>query len=185
MHDDLQTTNLNDALTKSFYLTPEDIEANRDGTVSDRQIARVLGQMRAVWMGVGCFALLTTAPLLLLLVIFSSALIRIILIASIAVWILGFFMQGRKIRAQHKTVQEDLSAGKALMIEGILTKKSLGKAGLFFVVDSLEFQVPETIFNAAPVDERFIVYYLPQSQHLLSMEAAQEVPVFIDENQTV
>lgn len=185
MHDDLQTTSLNDALTKSFYLTPEDIEANRDGTVSDRQIARVLGQMRAVWMGVGCFALLTTAPLLLLLIILSNTFIRIILIASIAAWLFGFLMQSRKIRAQHKTVQEDLSAGKALMIEGNLTKKSLGKAGLFFIVENIEFQIPEAIFNAAPVDERFIVYYLPQSQHLLSMEAVQEMPVFIDENQTV
>ena len=185
MSDNSQTDTLTDAMTQALYLTPDDIEANRDGAISDRQMARILGQMRAVWMGVGCFASLTTAPLILLILLLSSPLVRIVLIVSIAVWLFGFVMQGLKIRAQHKSVQQDLSLGKAASIEGKLTKKNRGKLGLFFVVDELEFPVPQNIFDAAPNDERFIVYYLPQSQSFLSMEAAQEPTVFVDENQTV
>jgi hypothetical protein len=185
MSDHPQIATLNDAMTQALYLTTDDIEANRNGVISDRQIARVQGQMRAVWMGVGCFALLTTVPLLLLIIVFSSPFLRLILAASIAFWLIGFLVQGRKIRAQHQIVQQDLLAGKASAIEGVLTKKNKGRSGLYFVVDDLRFPVPQNIYDAAPENERFIIYYLPQSQNFLSMETPSEPIVFIDENQTI
>jgi hypothetical protein len=185
MSDNPQTAALTDTMTQVLYLTPEDIDANRSGAISDRQIARIQGQMRAVWAGVGCFAALTTAPLILLILLLSSPLVRIVLIASIGIWLLGFVMQGRKIRTQHRTVQQDLSIGKAAAVEGKLTKKNRGKTNLFFVVNQLEFPVPQNIFDAAPADQYFIIYYLPQSQHFLSMETANDFVVFVDENQTV
>lgn len=185
MSDNPQPASLTDAMTQALYLTPEDIEANRNGAISDRQIARVLGQMRAVWMGVGCFAFITTAPLILLIVLFSSPILRVVLIVSIILWLLGFVAQGLKIRSQHQAVQQDLNLGEAASVEGNLSKKNQGRAGLYFVVNDLEFPVPKNIFDAAPSDQRFIVYYLPQSKHFLSMEAASEIPVFVDENQTV
>ena len=185
MSDIPPNATLAEAMTQALYLTPEDIDANRSGTISDRQIARVLGQMRAVWLGVGCFALLTTAPLLLLVIIFSSTLLRIVFIASIIIWLLGFVMQGRKIRSQHQSVQQDLSLGQAASIEGQLTKKNHGKSGLYFVVNDLEFPVPQNVFDAAPDNQHFIIYYLPQSHHFLSMEPPGQSTVFVDENQTV
>ncbi len=168
---------LNTTMKDALYLEPEDVDANRDGQVSSRQVDRVLGQIRAVWYAVGCMWIITTAPLLILGLVISDNVLRIVIGVFILIWVWGIFRTAMRLRGQHMTVREDLATGETAWIEGELVKATRGSRSFYLGVDDLLFPAPQSVYDAIPEDTEVVIYYLPNSKQLLSIELADDEEV--------
>ncbi|NDJ84897.1 MAG: hypothetical protein GYB66_03335, partial [Chloroflexi bacterium] len=147
--------------------------------------SRILGQLQAVWIGVSCLWAITIFPLLILFFVFSDMLIRGVLLIMIGIWLWGFLRAGLSIRQQHSIVRADLEAGKAAVAEGILSKRVEGR-NCFLTVGGIEVPVPKAAFDHAPTSQTVALYYLPQSQQILSLAVLGEpTPAAEEEDQTV
>lgn len=164
---------LNAALKDALYLEPEDIEANQDGRISQRQVNRVLGQMRAVWYAVGCLWVVTTAPLVIVGLLVGDAVLQVIVGIFILIWVWGMVRTSLGLRNQHQEVREDLAAGETAWIEGELLKSTRGRRAFYLGIDDLTFAVPQSVYEVAPEGETVVIYYLPRSKQFLSIEVAE------------
>jgi hypothetical protein len=164
---------LNAALKAALYLEPEDIAANQNGVITERQITRIKGQLRAAWAGIGCIGLLVVVPTIAMVVVFHHFILEAVIVLF-AVLQLRRFMRGvRQIRHQHQIVRSDLAAGKAERIEGVLLKEKRSKPETaYFKIVDLSFVVPKRVYEAANAGQQVGVYYLPESREFLSIAYA-------------
>ncbi len=166
---------LNNALKVALYLETNDIETNRDGRISEHQRARILGQMQAVWIGMGCLWSLMTLPLIILALILSYPMVRIIILILIGIWLLGYVRATMNIRKQHRTVREDLARGEADAIQGTLVKDHPPNTRNYYLgIGDALFPVPRFLYDMATEGQPTVIYYLAESQQLLSLEYLED-----------
>lgn len=175
------------ALQKHLYISQADIEANQRGAISETQIARIRGQLRSAWLILGCLIFALLGPFLLFGAllgwqIFLFVLIVGLLIASVSAW-----FTTKQIQRQYQLINDDLLRGEIAHMEGYLVKKVEGRRmGQYVGIGAELFDVPKGLLDAIPEGEAGVIYYLPQSRQLLSLELIDEkLLTMLDENMTI
>lgn len=162
------------AMQDTFYLEPDDLDANRQGEITPRQQERVRGQMRSAMLGVGCLSLLAVIPALVLAALAQSPLVWVIVGGGFILLAFRYRTTLQEIGSRRQAIETDLAAGQAAAVEGQLQKKQTGRASYYLGVDDQFFLVPRQVYETAPEDAPAVIYHLPQSRHLLSVELAEE-----------
>lgn len=184
-----EAESLSSALQKALYLEANDLEQNRAGHLTAKQIARLEGQMRAAWVGIGCLLVLTLLFMLFLAIVVDYTILRVLVAGIFLGSLVSFFRSSQKIRQQHEIVRQDIAAGKVASVQGPLLKQNRGKAeGYFFKVGENAFPVSKALYDATHTGRIVEIYFLPASQQLLSMtylDAGEFLSAEEEEDETV
>jgi hypothetical protein len=163
------------ALEQHLYLTQSDIEANRRGIISEAQIARIRGQLRSAWIILGCLASVFFLPILLLSMVGGWQVFLGVLIIGGIISMISGWRGTQQIRAQQAVIQAELLKGEVAQVQGYLEKKEAsGRLGQLVGIGGEFFSVPKALYPAIPEGDAAIIYYLPSSKHLLSLELIDE-----------
>lgn len=163
------------ALEKTLYLTPEDIDSNRAGQLSETQQARIQGQLRAASVGVGCISIFSLLPAIGIAILLPDWFIRAIILIGLVVWGFFFYRTYQKITNRNQEIASDLEVGQVDRLEGALGRvQTKERAGYYLSVNEQRFLVPRTLFDLAPEDEPVALYHLPKSKHFLALEFLDE-----------
>ena len=154
-----------DALVRANHFSMADLDVNRQGSLSGRQVVKLLGY--ACWQGIVFLASALVAYLVLrdlpsgedqIWVGLSGVLVLVL--ALIAVWNIL------------RTVW-DMLAGKATRNEGIVTRhihRSRNSRTYSYQINRLKFKVSHTAYNALIDSREYRVYFAPRSKRLLGIE---------------
>lgn len=176
-----QSDQLMAALQKHLYVTPADIEANRRGVISETQIARIHGQLRSAWLVLGCLMFALLGPFLLFSLLLGWQIFLFVLIVGLLIASVSGWFTTKQIQRQYQLINDELLKGEIAHIEGFLEKKVEGRRmGQYVGIGSEFFDVPKGLLAAIPEGEAAVIYYLPQSKQLLSLELGG-----VGENDTV
>lgn len=166
-----QMDKLYQALEKTLYLEPDDLAANQQGKLSERQQQRIIGQLRSAMLGFGCLNLVSIAPAIVLGAVIDNLVVRAIVVMGIVTWLIFLVRTLRGIRNTQQNIHQDLARGEVSALQGTIVKKSTRKgANLYIGIDKKWFLVPQAIFEAVPEGETLVIYYLPTSQQFLALE---------------
>ena len=169
------------ALEQTLYLTPEDINTNRAGQISEAQQARIQGQLRAAAVGVGCISIFSLLPAFGIAIMLPSWTIRAIILIGLVVWAFFFYRTYKKITQRNQEIESDLENGQVKALEGNLGRvQSKQRAGYYLTVNDERFLVPGLLFDLAPEGEQVALYHLPQSKHFLALEFLNETSIDTD-----
>lgn len=163
------------ALQQHLYLTQSDIEANRRGIISEAQIARIHGQLRSAWLILGCLASVFFLPVLLLSIVGGWQVFLGVLIVGGIISLFSGWRGTKQIREQQAVIQAELLKGEVAQVQGYLEKKEEGRRlGQMVGIGSEFFSIPKSLYPAIPEGDAAVIYYLPRSKHLLSLELIDE-----------
>ena len=163
------------ALEQTLYLTPADIDANRQGEISESQDARIRGQLRAASVGVGCISVISLLPAVGIAILLESWTIRGLIILGLVIWAFFFYRTYQKIANRNQEIETDLDGGQAARLAGILGRVSTKeRAGYYLTAQDQRFLVPRLLYDLAPEGAEVALYHLPQSKHFLALEFLDE-----------
>ncbi|MBZ0318069.1 MAG: hypothetical protein K8L91_16735 [Anaerolineae bacterium] len=166
-----QSDQLMAALHKHLYITQADIEANRRGVISETQIARIRGQLRSAWLVLGCLMFALLGPFLLFSLLLGWQIFLFVLIVGLLIASVSGWFTTKQIQRQYQLINDELLKGEIAHVEGFLGKKVEGRRmGQYVGIGSEFFDVPKGLLEAIPEGEGAVIYYLPQSKQLLSLE---------------
>lgn len=166
-----QSDQLMAALQKHLYITQADIEANRRGVISEKQIARIRGQLRSAWLVLGCLMFALLGPFLLFSLLLGWQIFLFVLIVGLLIASVSGWFTTKQIQRQYQLINDELLKGEIAHIEGYLQKKVEGRRmGQYVGIGSEFFDVPKGLLEAIPEGETAVIYYLPESKQLLSLE---------------
>jgi len=172
----------NTRLLELMHLSPEDIAMNRSGSISPAQYDRIEEQLRTVWRRLVYFFIVMTVPPMLIAIFVSSPTLKFIfglLAFSSAFFFLRIWQQ---IRPQQAAVRRDLDQNAVGNIEGRVQKKIENENDYYLIINEKRFLVYPDIYHLVEQNASIGVYYLTESQKLLSLEYL--LP-FIEENMTL
>lgn len=160
------------AMEDALYLEPEDLDANRMGRVTDRQKARIEGQLRSASFGMGCLSIMSLLPAVGIALLVEDMALRAIVIIGVIVWAYFFYRILRNVNSQRRVIMQDLKGGQAAAVSGTLKKREVSRRSSLYVgIDDNWFMVPRKVYDASPEGESVSIYYLPESRQFLSMES--------------
>ncbi|KAB2855157.1 MAG: hypothetical protein F9K46_15965 [Anaerolineae bacterium] len=166
-----QSDQLMAALQKHLYTTQADIEANRRGVISETQIARIHGQLRSAWLVLGCLMFALLGPFLLFSLLLGWQIFLFVLIVGLLIASVSGWFTTKQIQRQYQLINDELLRGEIAHVEGVLERKVEGRRmGQYVGIGSEFFDVPKGLLEAIPEGETAVIYYLPQSKQLLSLE---------------
>jgi hypothetical protein len=162
------------SLMQAFNLHEDDLIANREGRISERQmtwlappkfggivLAVVLGHFVLIGGVLGAIALITGEPFMFVVVAIVAGL-----------GALPFMMVGRD-GVGRPVLQNDVRRGKviALTVPVLLDPES-GNGRYHIQAGELRFKVSSRVYNRFIPEADYTLYYLPDSKQLLSAEPA-------------
>ncbi|MBI5927991.1 MAG: hypothetical protein HY862_01670 [Chloroflexi bacterium] len=175
------------ALQKHLYLTQADIDANQRGVISEAQIARIRGQMRSAWLVLGCLVFALLGPFLLFALLLGWQVFLLVLILGLVIAGISAWFTTQQIQQQNQLIHEELLKGEVAHLEGLLEKKVEGRRmGQYVGIGSEFFDVPKGLLEVIPDGEAAVIYYLPKSKQLLSLELIdKKLLLMMDEHMTI
>jgi hypothetical protein len=161
---------INKAMSETLYLEPDDIAANRSGTITQRQKDRIHGQLRSAYIGMGCVGFLSILPAIIVLFLLDTTVFQAIVIIGIVAWVFLAIRTARDVNRRRAVLEQDLANDAVSSLEGELGRKSV-KRTMYVGIDDKWFVVPNALYDAVPEGETATIYYLPESKQFLSLES--------------
>lgn len=169
-------------LLELLNLTPAEVDANRNGSISPNQYDRIAQQLQVVWRRLGYFFVgMTLVPIVIALV-FSQPVVQFaftLLAISSVFFFLRLWLQ---IRPQQATVRRDLNQNAVASIEGSAHKSIENENDYYIGIKEERFLVYPDVYHLIDVNAPIGIYYLANSRKLLSVEYL--LP-FVEENMTL
>lgn len=175
------------ALQKYLYVTEADIEANQRGVITEAQIMRIRGQLRSAWFVLGCLMFALLGPFLLFAFLLGWEVFLFVLVVGLVIAAISGWFTTRQIQRQYQLINDELLKGEVAHVEGFLEKKVEGRRmGQYVGIGGDFFDVPKGLLAAIPEGEAAVIYYLPTSKQLLSLELIDEkLLTMVDEYMTI
>lgn len=161
---------INTAMSEALYLEPDDIAANREGTITQRQKDRILGQLRSAYIGMGCAGFLSIVPAIVVLFLLDTLVFRAIVVVGFVVWVVLAVRTVRDVNRRRNIIEQDLENNAVATVQGKLQRK-IDKRTMFIGIDEKWFLVPKSLHDSLPEGETATIYFLPESKHFLSLES--------------
>lgn len=172
-----------DQLMNVLRFDDDDLEANRAGTLSARQIARIHAERRTdiFWLGFFALLFLAAAGFILTRISLRSPFAVALLAggaAGLAALVIGFVRR-------FQPLSRDLRENHALAVEGRidLSLKPRGRRILYSVaVGKMTFPISKDAFLSFKNRDPYCVYYAPHSKRILSVEWLRDDNPFIEDD---
>ena len=161
---------INKAMAEALYLEPDDIAANRSGTITERQKDRIHGQLRAAYIGMGCVGIISIVPALAILYILNTVAFQIIVLIGTVVWAILAVRTVRDVNKRRSVIEHDLDNNAVAAAEGELKRKT-EKRTQFVGVNEMWFVIPKSLYDALPEGAMATIYYLSESKQFLALES--------------
>ncbi len=166
-----------EALMQAIGFTEEDLEANREGQLSQRQRDEIK-RLRMTWYGIKiiCVVISPIVLILLILPLFDSRTNKsgLFIFIAMAVTVLGY--SAYYAMERWNQYRKDLAENRTAVIEGRVKIKVFHyKEPKYKIsIEDVRFEVSKEIFLTFKNGDPYIIYYAPYSNKLLSAEWLRE-----------
>jgi hypothetical protein len=164
-----------------WVLSPDSVEANRSGRLTDTQLQNLRSWDRGAGTGNLKVAALCVILAIVLFVSRSpgrNAWLRPYAAAG-ALAVAGYLVL--RSRGRGSRLSKDLRSGRVAAVEGAISKSHSymgGNANVYFLeVAGKQFSVSSGSYQAAPDAAIVRVYYLPKSHHVVNLERLADRPL--------
>jgi hypothetical protein len=168
------------ALAELLAFTPDDLAANREGRLSERQRERLRAARRRAALVVMAILVLVGIAAAVLLYIGQSSGSLILGFVGIGVTVCNAALMGVLVR-NYARLTADIDGGQVTALEGSVhhTIRVTGRLATYILsVDGTELSIAKPVFLAIPEGARCRFYRTPAAKTLLSAEIldASETP---------
>jgi hypothetical protein len=152
----------------AFDFTRLDLDSNREGHLSKRQLQQLAARRAvAVWMQ-WVMVIIYAVPLLLMTLVMMRRIAGVWLLV-ILIGLLGAGLVTAMLILRKSPLQRDLATGKVHEVTGRI-RLSMTPSHTLHIAEQ-HFKLEERQFSTLKNGEPYRIYYLPHSQHILSLEA--------------
>jgi hypothetical protein len=183
-----------DQLMRVLRFDEDDLEANRAGTLSTRQVADLKAERRSQIFWLVFFSLLYLGVVSLILMrsnLNSPLALSLIGAVVVGIGVVGIGVAGFGYVTRIKPLGKDIRENKALAVDGradLSLKRQGSQIKYALAVGKLRFPIQKDEFLSFKNRDPYCVYYTPHSKRILSVEWLHDDQPFVtdeDEDEDV